>query len=137
MAGGKPRQQPLPNDPEARPATQGVKRADDDQGREAMTGPVTGSREREAALLARCVAVANAYGEAQDQCEANVFALAANALASRFPFESDRLLIASLSYFRGHPGHELPVDEVIRRGWVIGLPRLRDRLTRELEDHQP
>jgi len=36
-------------------------------------------------------------------------------------------------YFASHPNERLPSAEVVRRGWVIGLPRLRDMLSRQLQ----
>jgi hypothetical protein len=32
-----------------------------------------------------------------------------------------------------HPEQELPSAEVVRRGWIINAPRLRDRLERLLD----
>ena len=42
--------------------------------------------------------------------------------------KSEALDRASKAYFSAHPGEELPVQEVVRRGWLISLPRFRDRL---------
>lgn len=51
------------------------------------------ARGVESALLARCAAVARGGAPgACDQCEANVFRLAAMVLQSRFPRESERLI---------------------------------------------
>jgi hypothetical protein len=92
------------------------------------------AREVEAALLKRCAAVAReANLVATDQREANVFRLAAMVIQSRFPHEATRLMAASERYFAGYPSEQLPSVDVIRRGWVVNLPRLRDRLSRELQ----
>ena len=65
-------------------------------------------RDSEAALLARCATVAReATPSARDQHEANVFRLA----------------------------ERLDPAEVVRKGWVSTLPRLRDRLSRCLNGH--
>lgn len=92
------------------------------------------AREVEAALMKRCASVAREPNlVATDQLEANVFRLAALVIQSRFPNEARRLMAASECYFATHPSEQLASVEVIRRGWVVGLPRLRDRLSRELQ----
>lgn len=92
------------------------------------------SRESEAALLARCAAVAQT-GEvsARDQREANVFRLAAMVIQSRFPCEATHLMAASDRYFATHQAERLAAVEVVRLGWVMNLPRLRDLLSRQLQ----
>lgn len=51
------------------------------------------ARELEAALLLRCVTVAReAATVAQDQCEANVFRLAAAVIRSQFPQHATNLM---------------------------------------------
>jgi len=94
------------------------------------------ARDAESALLARCSAVAQeAAPSAQDQREANVFRLAAMVVQSRFPNESKRLMQASEQYFTVHPNERLAPAEVVRKGWVLGLPRLRDMLSHRLCGH--
>ncbi len=94
------------------------------------------AREAEAALLARCSVVAReAAQSAQDQCEANVFRLAAMVVRSRFPRESMCLLRASERYFAVHPNERLAAADVVRQGWVLSLPRLRDMLSHRLDGH--
>jgi len=91
------------------------------------------AREVESALLARCVAVARGIGSAaQDQREANVFRLAAIVVRSQFLRETGCLMLASEQYFAVHPTERLAADAVVRKGWGIGLPRLRNRLIRGL-----
>ncbi len=92
------------------------------------------ARDVESALLFRCVAAArDAAMAAQDQREANVFWLAAALVQSQFPAESKCLMQAGERYFASHPNERLASVEVVRRGWVIGLPRLRDMLSRQLQ----
>jgi hypothetical protein len=92
------------------------------------------ARDAESALLARCVVVAHEDAQsAQDQREANVFRLAAMVIQSRFPHESLCLMQASERYYAGNPNARLPPADVIRKGWILNLPRLRDRLERLLE----
>lgn len=95
------------------------------------------ARDIESALLVRCSAVAREIAQsthvAQDQREANVFQLAAVLVQSRFPVESKCLAQASERYFVAHPNERLASSEVVRRGWVMSLPRLRDMLSRQLQ----
>ncbi len=94
------------------------------------------AREVESALLARCSDVAQGRDLlAQDQREANVFRLAAMVVQSRFPSESSVLMSASDRYFALHPGERLHPAEVVRNGWVLSLPRLRDTLSHLLNRH--
>lgn len=91
------------------------------------------ARDAEAAMLYRCAVVAR-YREqcARNQREANVFGLAASVIRSRFPAESSFLFRASQEYFEAHPDERLTAAEVVGRGWVVSLPRLRDMLCRRL-----
>jgi len=56
-----------------------------------------------------------------------VFQLAANVIQSRFLGESTRLMLASEQYFAQHPNERMASADVVRSGWVVRLPRLRDR----------
>lgn len=94
------------------------------------------ARDAELALLTRCYVVAReAAQSAQDQREANVFRLAAMVVRSHFPGESMCLMQASDRYFATHPNERLAPAEVVRRGWVLNLPRLRDMLSHRLYGH--
>ena len=87
-------------------------------------------------MLARCSAVAREGAQpAQDQREANVFRLAAMIVQSRFPDESKCLMRASERYFTLHPDERLASADVVRKGWVSSLPRLRDMLSHRLHEH--
>ena len=91
------------------------------------------ARELEAAMMTRCAAAAREVTPtAQDQREANVFQLAAMVVQSRFPRESTSLLRASEQYFASHPNEKLTAGDVVRNGWVLSLPRLRDMLSHQL-----
>jgi len=61
-----------------------------------------------------------------------VFQIAAMVLQSRFPRESDTLMQASERYFAAHPAERLGAVDVVRGGWVLSLPRLRDMLSHQL-----
>lgn len=91
------------------------------------------ARELEAAMLTRCITAARGdTSSAQNQREANVFQLAAMVLRSQLPVQSANLEQASELYFVAHPTERLTAAEVVRNGWVVSLPRLRDRLSRKL-----
>ena len=88
----------------------------------------------EAAMLTRCATVAcEVVSTAQDQREANVFRLASMVIRSALPRESMSLSLASEAYFDTHSNELLHPSQVIRNGWIINLPRLRDRLIRQLQ----
>lgn len=94
------------------------------------------ARDNESALLARCFAVTRDVAEAaRNQREANVFRLAAMVVQSRFPGESRCLMRASEQYFAAHPEEKLAPADVVRNGWVVSLPRLRDMLSHRLYGH--
>ena len=83
-------------------------------------GQVVTSREVEAALLARCAAVARDVSSmARDQREANVFRLAAMVVQQRFPCESMNLMRASEQYFGIHPSERMAPGEIVRSGWIV------------------
>ena len=91
------------------------------------------ARELEANLLTRCTKAAHGADTlALDQREANVFQVAASVVRTRFPRESASLLRAGELYFATHPGERLVTAQVVRNGWVVSLPRLRDMLERQL-----
>lgn len=90
------------------------------------------ARDVEKSLIEHCVRAARPHDAAHDIRDANVFRLAAMTLQSRFPAESDQLMRASESYFLQHPGDRMAAADVVRKGWIANLPRLRDMLSREL-----
>lgn len=91
------------------------------------------SRDAEEILLDRCAQAGCGIGVgAQNQMEANVFRVASMIVVSRFPAASARLLLASTDYFATRPSEQLPAAEIVKRGWVDNLPRLKDMLSRRL-----
>lgn len=87
------------------------------------------ARDEEDRLLSSCVNVARGIiTDAADSKEANIFRVAAMVIESRLPLESERLARVSAKYFELNPGELLPVIDVVRNGWVISLPRLKDML---------
>jgi hypothetical protein len=91
------------------------------------------ARDTEARLLARCAEVARGtLVSAQDSREANVFRLASLMADRQFSAAYRRLMAASQGYFDQHPGERLDPEDVVRKGWVVSLPRLRDMLREQL-----
>jgi hypothetical protein len=92
------------------------------------------ARLKEAAMLDRCVlAASSVQAQLVDDVEANVMRVAALVLKSRFPAESARLMQASLRFFKQHQNSQpLTAEQVLRKGWITSLPRLRDMLTEQL-----
>jgi hypothetical protein len=92
------------------------------------------ARQAEAELIRYCARVARgAPVAAQDPREANVLALAARVLSRRFPAEIAHLDAASERYLRAHEDERVSAEAVIRNGWIVSLPRLRELLTHEIE----
>ena len=92
------------------------------------------ARETERHLIARCIDVANGRDEPpHDQREANVFALASMLIRSTHPRQSQRLVEVADLYFSKNPASRVPAADMVRREWVVGLPRLRDLLGYELK----
>ncbi len=93
----------------------------------------TDARDIEKTMLERCRQIATTPVDApQNQAEANVCRVAGMIVRIRYPDAGARLLAAADTYFTEHPEDKLPPEEVVRRGWVISLPRLRDQLERLL-----
>ena len=90
------------------------------------------ARDEEAALLADCVQAAKGLHIAHSQQQAHVYRLAAMVVQSRHPAAASALMQAGNSYFANHPGQLLASREVVARGWVSSLPRLRDMLNVQL-----
>jgi len=92
------------------------------------------AREAEAELLSRCVQAARGEIHAATNArEANVFWLASMVLPESLAPQSRRLGAAAQAFFDSAPGEQLDAGEVVRRGWVVSLPRLRQNLAPLLE----
>lgn len=84
-------------------------------------------------MLERCRHIATIPGEApRDQAEANVCRLAGMIVSIRYPEAGARLFDSATAYFTQHPDQQVPSAEVVRRGWIINAPGLRDQLERLL-----
>lgn len=96
-------------------------------------------RQAEAELLELCaqVCLGGEMVSATNQIEANFVDLAYQVIDSEFPAHGQRLRMVADTYFQAHPQDRLEADEVIRRGWVIGLPRLRSMLSVRLKAPAP
>lgn len=91
------------------------------------------AREAEEVLLTVCLEVVK--GAREKPCsvqQANVMRVAAMVIGRSFPASQKRLSAAAARYFEAHPGEEVESAEIVRRGWVSNLPRLRDRLEHKL-----
>ncbi len=96
---------------------------------------VRSAREVEEALLMACLEIASSLrGMPCSAKEANVVCVAAVIIGSGFPVSRKRLMDAAMRYFEMHADAKVEKAEVVRRGWVLNLPRLRDRLERKLRD---
>jgi hypothetical protein len=94
------------------------------------------ARSKERQLLDRCVFVVRHPGAmADNSVEASVFRLAGSVLRSRLPDASARLKAASAAWFASHPEEPLASAELLRRGTLASLPRLRELLSRRLQWH--
>lgn len=94
------------------------------------------ARDAEARLLMRCTQVAKGtLASASDAREANVFRLASLMADRKFSVAYRRLMTASQVYFDQHPGDRLDPEDVVRKGWVVSLPRLRDMLREQLRQN--
>lgn len=92
------------------------------------------AREAKTAMLADCAQAAQGARVARDQRQAHVYRLAGMVVQSRYPLQAKVLMCAADGYFAKHPEQLLPSQEVLKRGWVISLPRLRDALSVRLRD---
>lgn len=94
---------------------------------------VQSAREVEEVLLMSCLEAASGIRDMPCSAkEANVMCVAAMVIGSGFPVSQKRLMDAATRYFEVHAGEKVETAEVVRRGWVLNLPRLRDRLERKL-----
>lgn len=91
------------------------------------------SRNTEQRLVQTCVRVAaGEHTSSLDKQTANIIRLAAMLVRSNHPAASMRLRDVASDYFAGHGMSPLATEELLRRGWVISLPRFRSILDREL-----
>ena len=90
-------------------------------------------REAEEVMLMSCLEVAQGVREMPCSAQqANVMRVAAMVIGRSFPASQKRLSAAAARYFEAQPGEEVESAEIVRRGWVANLPRLRDRLEHKL-----
>lgn len=93
------------------------------------------ARDNEASLLECCALIATGALEApRTPAEANVCRVAGMILGRHLRGARQRLAQAAAVYFTAHPDELLESAETVRRGWIINLPRLRDRLERRLRE---
>ncbi len=64
--------------------------------------------------------------------EANVMALAGSLVESDAPVASDHLQEAAERYFKDNPNERVEPAQMVRPGWIIGVPRFHKRVVRAL-----
>lgn len=90
------------------------------------------AREREAALLAQCVATATGQARADSVGLASLHGLAASLLQARLPAAAIALR-ASADALLSAAGHTpLSLTELREQGWIVDLPRFRRQLFQTL-----
>jgi len=88
-------------------------------------------REREQVIVARCVdAALNKYAP-ENLVEANVFFWAASIIWAARPEESQELIRLSSPVLKSSGTEKMNIDEMFKRGLVLGLPRLKQALLAE------
>ncbi len=93
------------------------------------------ARDKEAAMLECCVLIATgALDSPRTPAEANVCRVAGMILGRHLHDARQRLARAADTYFAAYPSELLESAETVRRGWIINLPRLRDRLECRLQE---
>lgn len=91
-------------------------------------------RLREEQLIDRCLAAARDDSvDARDECEANVFRLAAMVIEPKFLVDSDRLRAVAARFFASHSIDPVPVSQALEQGWVRDLPWLHDAVVKALK----
>lgn len=95
------------------------------------------ARDLEAEMLSLCArAAAGEAVAATTEAQANVLELAARVLSGPRDV-CDRLNRAAAAFFRDHPeAARLDPEAMVRRGWILGVPRLRDALDRTLRERR-
>lgn len=83
-------------------------------------------------MLEQCRLIALRLDVPHDPVIANVCRVAGSIIGTSYADAGMRLRAAAADYFSAHPADEVPAVEIVRRGWVIDLPRLRNRLERLL-----
>lgn len=71
-------------------------------------------------------------GVAADARMANLAFVASGVVGVGFRSEGQRLAAVAQHFFAAAPSLRLPTADVIRQGWIIGLPRFREGLERVL-----
>jgi len=90
------------------------------------------ARELEAELLTHCGLAVAGQRLAADLPEASVFLLAAKLIHSREPVAAGQLRAAANAFLQINHCEPLSSIEILNRGLIAGMPRLRDGLLRML-----
>jgi len=91
------------------------------------------ARDQEQIMLDTCKQITTSGCVVRlDNKQANVVNVAAMLCSSAAPALSNQLLDAANNYFNNHPLERLSTQEVLRRRWIINLPRFRSMLEKQL-----
>lgn len=91
------------------------------------------AKDNEQHLINRCMAVVDDPSETPANArEANVMALAGSLVESDDSAASERLRAASDRYFEDKPTERVVPAQMVRQGWLIGVPRFHKRVVRAL-----
>lgn len=99
-----------------------------------MTAVQLSARSREMQLLDLCHHVAAVQlQQALTDEQANVLHVASMLIFNDRPEKSDRLRAAAQAHFNAHPESEVSTQEVVRKRWIIGLPRFQRALLERMK----
>lgn len=90
------------------------------------------ARETEKEIIACCCDVAERKTVHINEASANVLNLSATLLKREFPISSAAMQAASDLYFATAEHHLLTTAQILRKSWIISLPRLKSRLATAL-----
>ena len=86
------------------------------------------ARETERELINCCCDVAACKTVVINEALANVLNISASLLKREFPIPSAAMQAASDLYFATAEHPQLTATQILERGWIISLPRLKNRL---------
>lgn len=90
------------------------------------------AREREAALLAQCLATVAGHAQADSVGLASLHELAASLLQPRAPAAALALRASAEAWWSGRGVAPLSLTELREGGWIVDLPRFRRQLYQAL-----
>ena len=92
------------------------------------------TREKEEILLSLCIAAgAGEIVSINSPIKANIFRVAGSVILNNYPLEAKRLNLLAKDYFIRFPDDCLHASQIVRNGWIISYPRLRDMLIEKIK----